>query len=131
MQEALSGGCLTATDLADYLVGRGAPFRSAHRDAGRAVQLAESRGVELWQLTLEELREVCADADEDVFATLEPEGSVRSRSSFGGPAPERVEEQLRQGLEALEAAESWLGSLRPPPIYQAYREDRLLEEGLD
>ena len=130
MKSALVGGYLTATDLADYLVRKGLSFRSAHYRAGQVVQLAESKGVELWDLSLEEIQELCPSAEEDVFTALQVEGAVRGRSSHGGPAPERVEEQLERASTALEQAERWLETVETVPIYRAFQEDRLLQENL-
>jgi argininosuccinate lyase len=130
MARALEGGYLTATDLADYLVAKGAPFRSAHHLAGEAVRIAEERGVELWQLELAELATVSELVSADVFDVLRPEGSAARRRHHGGPAPERVVEQLQRGDEALAAIESWLEGLAASPIELAYREGRLAEESL-
>lgn len=130
MKAALEGGYLTATDLADYLVTRGVPFRSAHHHAGQAVRMAEKRGVELWDLDLAELRTVWPEINEDVFEILRPEAAARRRSHTGGPAPERVSEQLEQAAAACADLEQWMSSLEPPPIYRAYLEGRLLEEKL-
>ncbi len=127
MREALQGGFLTATDLADYLVRAGVPFRTAHEQAGRAVREAERRGCELWELPLDVLRQACPKAGEDVYDFLSPEGSVRRRRSPGGPAPERVGEQLERLAQELEAARAWLQATLPPPVYRAHREGRLLE----
>lgn len=127
MREALESGHLTATDLADYLVGRGVPFRTAHEQVGRAVQEAEARGCELWQLPLDVLQSACPDAGPDVYEVLRPEHAVRARNSHGGPAPERVAEQLEAARGELETTRAWLSAASPPPVYVAYREGRLLE----
>jgi argininosuccinate lyase len=127
MAEALQSGYLTATDLADYLVRRGVPFRTAHEQAGRAVREAEARGCELWELPLDVLRSACPQVEPDVYEALRPEGSVRARRSPGGPAPERVREQLEAARRELETTRAWLAAAWPPPIYVAYREGRLLQ----
>ncbi|MER3456873.1 MAG: argininosuccinate lyase [candidate division GAL15 bacterium] len=127
MRQALQGGYLTATDLAEYLVRRGVPFRTAHHQAGRAVREAESRGCELWELPLEVLRSCCPQADSDVYGALQPEGAGAARRSWGGPAPERVAEQLEAIRRELETTRAWLQAASQPPIYTAYREGRLLE----
>lgn len=127
MRAALQSGYLTATDLADYLVRRGVPFRTAHEQAGRAVREAEARGCELWQLPLQALQAVCPQVEPDVYAVLRPEGSVLARRSHGGPAPGRVREQLAAARKELETTRAWLAAAWPPPIYVAYREGRLLE----
>ncbi|NDY42752.1 argininosuccinate lyase [Dissulfurirhabdus thermomarina] len=102
MRAALRGGFLTATDLADYLVGKGLPFREAHEVVGRAVAACLDQGRELADLSLEELRGLSPAVDEDVFEVLTPEGSVAARRTPGGTAPDRV-------AEALAEARAWLG----------------------
>jgi len=123
---ALARGHATATDLADHLVGRGVPFRTAHEQAGRAVREAEKRGVSLAGLPLEVLRSLCPDAGADVAAFLSPERSVRSRRSEGGPAPEAVSTQIGLAEREIEAARAWLERREAPPIYRAHREGRLV-----
>jgi len=84
-------GFSTATDLADWLVRNlGVPFRDAHHMTGAIVKLAEDRGVGLEQLTLEDLKSVEPRITKGVFDVLGVENSVRSRTSFGGTAPENV-----------------------------------------
>ncbi|HEY5762233.1 MAG TPA: argininosuccinate lyase [Rhodocyclaceae bacterium] len=90
MAAALTQGFATATDLADYLVKKGLPFRDAHEAVGLAVRAAETRGVDLPQLPLEELRRFSPLVGEDVFAVLTVTGSLASRKHFGGTAPEQV-----------------------------------------
>ncbi len=104
---ALAGsGYATATDLADWLVRvLRLPFRTAHHVTGRLVARAEARGVELSQLTLEEMRAEEPGITADVFAVLTVEASIASRTSEGGTAPDNV---LRQ-------AEAWIARLRPEP----------------
>ncbi len=99
MAAALQGGFLTATDLADYLVTKGVPFRTAHEQVGQTVRYAESRGQELWELDLQEIREFAPLAQADLFDGLKIENSVARRVSPGGTAPERV----REALERVEA----------------------------
>jgi len=97
MLGALSQGYATATDLADYLVKKGLPFRDAHEAVALAVRAAERRGCDLPQFTADELKasmaEVPGAADrlgDDVFAVLTVEGSLASRKHIGGTAPEQV-----------------------------------------
>jgi argininosuccinate lyase len=131
MRAALEGGFLTATDLADYLVAKGVPFRSAHHHAGQAVQAAERRGVELAALTLDELRAVWPGIESDVYEALRPETAVRRRAHAGAPAPDRVREQLELAAAATARSERWLEQASaPPPIVSAHREGRLLAETL-
>ena len=102
MAAALKGGFLTATDMADYLVTRGVPFRIAHAQVGRTVRYAESRGRELWELSLAEIQEFAPLAQEELSGWLTIEHAVSRRRSPGGTAPERV-------AEALARAEAELG----------------------
>ncbi len=97
MRGALSQGYATATDLADYLVKKGLPFRDAHEAVALAVRAADVKGCDLPQFTLDELRIAMAHVPgaaerlgNDVFAVLTVEGSLASRSHVGGTAPEQV-----------------------------------------
>jgi len=101
MREAAGRGHATATDLADYLVRRGMAFRDAHEAVGQAVQLAESAQQELDQLSLDELRSVCALIDENVFDVLTLEGSVQSRNHVGGTAPAQVRQAAAEARQVL------------------------------
>jgi argininosuccinate lyase len=102
MREAASQGFSTATDLADWLVREAdVPFREAHHITGRAVKAAEERGCDLAELPLDALREIDQRIDERVFGVLTVDASVRSRTSYGGTAPERVREQIAAAKEEL------------------------------
>ena len=101
MVAALRGGFLTATDLADYLVTKGVPFRTAHEQVGRTVRYAESQGKELGELSLEELQKFAPLAQPDVFDWLKIENSVARRRSPGGTAPARVREALKRAEAEL------------------------------
>ena len=91
MKAALVPGFPTATDLADWLVRvLGLPFRQAHHATGRIVVLAEKKGCQLADLPLEEMKSVEAGITEDIYTVLSPDASVRSRTSFGGTAPDNV-----------------------------------------
>jgi argininosuccinate lyase len=95
MRAAAEAGFSTATDLADWLVREaGVPFREAHHITGRAVKLAEERGVGLGALALEELEAIDSRIDERVYGVLSVDASVASRTSFGGTAPARVREAI-------------------------------------
>ncbi|MDR5683691.1 MAG: argininosuccinate lyase [Armatimonadota bacterium] len=126
MRDALRGGFLTATDLADYLVRKGVAFRTAHERVGALVREAESRGCELWELPLPVMQGIAAEIEADVHDVLSPEGSVRARLAHGGPAPQRVAEQVVQLRGELAAARAWLSACTPPPIYRLHEEGRLL-----
>jgi argininosuccinate lyase len=94
MRAAASRGQMNATELADYLVRKGAAFREAHETVGRIVVKAIERGVELGELSLDELRSFSAEIDSDVFASLTLEQTLASKAVAGGTAPERVTEAL-------------------------------------
>jgi argininosuccinate lyase len=101
MRKAAQRGHTTATDLADYLVRRGMAFRDAHEAVGKAVRLAEARHLELPDLSLEQLRNICEHIDSDVFDVLTLEGSVESRNHTGGTAPRQVREAVAAARQAL------------------------------
>ncbi|PWE55022.1 argininosuccinate lyase [Metarhizobium album] len=95
MKAAAGSGYSTATDLADWLVREaGLPFRDAHHVTGRAVALAESKGCELAQLSLEELQAIHPAVTAKIFDVLTVEASVASRVSYGGTAPDQVRRQI-------------------------------------
>ncbi|PHR29762.1 MAG: argininosuccinate lyase [Desulfotalea sp.] len=94
MAEATQSGCMTATDLADYLVLKNVPFREAHGIVGRAVAFCLQNGRELPDLTLEELSQFSDIIEKDVYKVLSIEGSVNSRLTAGGTGLLRVEEAL-------------------------------------
>jgi len=95
MRRATDRGYVTATDLADWLVRTlGLPFREAHHVSGSLVKQAESRGVQLYGLTLAEMQAVHPKIDKRVFGVLTVEASVASRTSEGGTAPARVREAV-------------------------------------
>jgi argininosuccinate lyase len=102
MRDAALEGHATATDLADYLVRKGMPFRDAHEAVARAVRSAEAKGVELADLALEDLRSFAGTIAEDVYAVLTPEGSVASRNHPGGTAPVQVRAAIAAARIALE-----------------------------
>ena len=90
MRSALTQGYATATDLADYLVKKGMPFRDAHEVVALAVRAAEHRGCDLADFMLDELRAHSELIGQDVFDVLTVEGSLASRSHAGGTAPDQV-----------------------------------------
>ena len=102
MQAAAEQGFSTATDLADWLVREAdVPFREAHHITGAAVKAAEDRGCRLDELPLDALKAIDVRIDERVFDVLSVDASVRSRTSYGGTAPERVREQVAKAKEDL------------------------------
>lgn len=94
MRQAALRGYATATDLADYLVKKGTPFRDAHETVAQAVRFAESKTCDLSELSLAELQQFSAVIEQDVFEVLTLEGSLQSRNHAGGTAPEQVREAI-------------------------------------
>ncbi|OBH22449.1 argininosuccinate lyase [Mycobacterium sp. E1319] len=101
-------GYTLATDIAEWLVRRGVPFRSAHEAAGAAVRVAEGRSVGLDELTDDELAAISGELTPQVREVLTIEGSVSSRDGRGGTAPARVAEQIEAVRTAAERLESRL-----------------------
>jgi argininosuccinate lyase len=102
-RDAASVGYMNATEMADYLVRRGQPFREAHEAAGRMVLYALSKGLELHELELEELREFSPLVSEDVYEALSLEQTLGTKSQAGGTSPERVREALAAARASLGA----------------------------
>jgi argininosuccinate lyase len=94
MERAARLGHATATDLADYLVKRGLPFRDAHEVVAHAVKSAIGRGVDLAELPLSELQSFHASIGDDVYAVLSLRGSLNARDGLGGTAPAQVLAQV-------------------------------------
>jgi len=101
MRQAALKGFATATDLADYLVRKGVPFRDAHEVVGKAVALCVERGCDLADLDLEELRGFCDAIEADVFQYLTLEGSVAARDHLGGTAPRQVRLAIEEARRRL------------------------------
>jgi argininosuccinate lyase len=101
MKAAARQGHVTATDLADYLVKKGVPFREAHEAVAQAVRFAESRGCELAELKLSDLQRFSPEIAKDVFPALTLEGSLKSRSHIGGTAPARVKAAVAKARKSL------------------------------
>jgi argininosuccinate lyase len=89
-------GYSTATDIAEYLVRKGVPFREAHEITGRIVLSCISRNIPLTGLSLKELRAFSPNIAKDILAVLDPAASVKARSSFGGTSESEVKRQIRQ-----------------------------------
>lgn len=100
-REAAAKGFLNATELADYLVKKGMPFRTAHDTVGKIVLLGLDQGKELGELSIDEIRSISADIDDDVFEALSLEKTLASKSAIGGTSPERVEAALRIARESV------------------------------
>ena len=114
MAELAPQGFALATDIAEWLVRQGVPFREAHEISGGAVRIAEERGVELWDLTDEEFSRVDSRLTPDVRSVLSTEGSLSTRSAQGGTAPDAVAAQLEKAREVLASQ-------------QQFAEDRIVE----
>ena len=94
-------GHICATDLAEYLVMKGIPFRDAHAISGKAVQLAETSDLLLSELSLKDLKKLNALIEKDVFKHLDPLKSITSKSSIGGTAPSQVLKQIAHAKDKL------------------------------
>jgi argininosuccinate lyase len=103
MDEALKKGYLAATDLADYLVGKGVAFRRAHETVGKIILYAMEEGKELDQLTLEEMRNFSEEIDKDVHPWLDPALCVTRRELPGGTGPETVRKRLDEAKREIES----------------------------
>ena len=102
MYMAAKKGFATATDLADYLVRKGLPFREAHEVVGNAVRFGVEQQRDLSEMIIEELQGFHSAITDDVFEVLTLEGSVASRSHVGGTAPEQVRQAIKNAREALD-----------------------------
>ena len=101
MRDALSQGFATATDLADYLVKKGLPFRDAHEVVARAVRTAETRGCDLPDLPLADLRAFSELIEDDVYQVLTIDGALDSRNHIGGTAPAQVRAAIARARARL------------------------------
>jgi argininosuccinate lyase len=101
MAAALRQGYATATDLADYLVKKGLPFRDAHEVVARAVRACETRGCDLSDMSLEELRSFSPLVGDDAFAVLTVTGSLAARDHLGGTAPAQVRAAIARSRARL------------------------------
>ncbi|MET1036456.1 MAG: argininosuccinate lyase [Arthrobacter sp.] len=109
MHELAPLGFALATDVAEWLVRQGVPFRDAHELSGAAVKRAESRGVELWDLTDAEFADISPALTPEVRTVLSTEGSLASRDAQGGTAPAAVAAQLSALREQAAAARAYAG----------------------
>lgn len=120
--EAPTGFAL-ATDIAEWLVKNGVPFRHAHELSGACVKIAEDRGQELWDLTDDDFIEVFkeflpADKAPEVREVLSTEGSVSARNGKGGTSPLRVREQIVSAKTAIEQLRAFANSVSDGPAYK-------------
>lgn len=102
MLKALNSGFPNATDLADYLVKElNIPFREAHHITGTIVKIAEDKGLALEELSLKDMQKVCKNIKQNVFEFIKMENSLNSRKSYGGTAPVRVKEAIKEAKKTL------------------------------
>ena len=106
MYQAATSGFLNATDLADYLVTKGMPFREAHHVVGQSVEYALGQGKELDQLTLAELQEFSHLVEDDIFDFLKVEAVVNRRDSFGGTGARQVAHAIEEAHKLLKILEN-------------------------
>jgi len=112
MRNAAEMGYINATDLADYLVSKGLPFREAHGVVGAMVKYAQERGKKLEELSLEEMRSFSALIDEDLPPLLSIDACVGRRSSAGGTSPACVRSQIEQITRMVAQQRSFVGEKR-------------------
>lgn len=96
MRKAAAGGFINATDCADYLVGKGLPFRDAYKATGEIVALCIKKGLTLETLPLEEYKKICDLFDDGVYNAINLDKCVNGRTSLGGPAPQNVLKEAKR-----------------------------------
>ena len=101
MERAALKGYATATDLADYMVKKGLPFRDAHEAVAHAVKAAISHNVDLSELPLKVLQEFNPKIEKDVYEVLSLRGSLNARNTLGGTAPAQVRAQIARHRKRL------------------------------
>jgi argininosuccinate lyase len=104
MRQAASDPFLLATDLADYLVKRGVPFRQAHEIIGKLTAYSLENERAFPDMTLEEYRQFSEVFDDSVFAMLNLENALQAREVVGAPSPARVGEELQRWASTLESS---------------------------
>ncbi|UCB50184.1 MAG: argininosuccinate lyase [Deltaproteobacteria bacterium] len=103
MKRATEEGYLVATDLADYLVGKGMTFRKAHETVGKMILFAIEKKKELGQLHLEEMKRFERKIEKDVYDWLDPASCIKRRDLLGGTGPEAVKRSLQKAKEELKS----------------------------
>ena len=109
LESLASAGYSLATDIADWLVRRGVPFRTAHQVAGECVRVCEARDIELAELSDADLAEICVRLTGEVREVLTVAGSIASRDGYGGTAPDRVVEQGARLDQLVSRQVRWAG----------------------
>ncbi|OZB93320.1 argininosuccinate lyase [Paenibacillus sp. XY044] len=108
MREAVNQDFSNATDIADFLVGKGLPFRQAHEVIGKTVLYCIQQGKYLLDLTLEEFQQFSPLFDDTIYRVLQPETVVNARNVYGGTATDQVAEAIKRGEVLLSMTEQWL-----------------------
>jgi argininosuccinate lyase len=103
-------GFTLATEVADWLSRRGVPFNEAHEITGTLVKLCEGKGLELWEVTPDDLASVDKRLTRDVLQCLTPEAAVAARAGYGGTAPARVREQISRLRDVIASQRDWTKS---------------------
>ncbi|MCI1833053.1 MAG: argininosuccinate lyase [Bifidobacterium sp.] len=134
MESQAPTGFALATDIAEWLVKSGVPFRHAHELSGACVKLAESRGQELWNLDDADFSRIFAgfipqEKAPEVRSVLSTQGSVAARNGRGGTAPERVREQIRDARASVRRLEGFALSTSDGPAYRPPRHHTGGQEG--
>lgn len=111
-RRGFENGLALATDVAEYLVLKGIPFRKAHEKVGKAVSWCLDHGRSFSELSLEEWRSLIPEVDSDLLGLLSPEASVQRRNTWGGTAPEQVDLQIEEGRKRVRAFEESLSPLK-------------------
>jgi len=104
MENALSGGFITATDIADYLTRKGMPFRNAHEVSGKIVSYAEEKGKELVDLSFKEIKGFSKLIEVDIFEYISVQGSIESKTSYGGTASDNVRKMVIQARNRIKSS---------------------------
>ena len=104
MENALSGGFITATDIADYLTRKVMPFRDAHEVSGKIVRYAEDKGKELVDLSFKEIKRFSKLIEVDIFEYISVQGSIESKTSYGGTASDNVRKMVIQARSRLKSS---------------------------
>ncbi|WP_163882633.1 argininosuccinate lyase [Paenibacillus favisporus] len=108
MREAVNQDFSNATDIADFLVGKGLPFRQAHEVIGKTVLYCIQQGKYLLDLTMEEFQQFSPLFDDTIYEVLRPETVVNARNVYGGTAMDQVAEAIKRGEVLLSMTEQWL-----------------------
>ena len=112
MAQAVAHDFSNATDLADYLVRKGLPFRQAHEVVGKCVAYAIGQNKFLSEISIPEYKQFCDLFESDLLAALDPENCVEARRSYGGPAFSENEKQFALGDKVLAAQNAKLAELK-------------------